>query len=53
MTADFDALGDVEVLADELRSSIEELVAAGGASGAEGLDERAQGADRPAIRTAE
>jgi hypothetical protein len=30
LVADFDALADVETLADELRSSIEELVAAAG-----------------------
>ena len=31
LTADYDALGDVEVLADELRGSVEEMVAAAGA----------------------
>src|SRR6516225_5263371 len=30
LTADYDALADVETLADELRSSIDELVAAAG-----------------------
>jgi diacylglycerol O-acyltransferase / wax synthase len=33
LTTDYDALADVEVLADELRSSIEELVAASGPVG--------------------
>ena len=33
LTADYDALSDVETLADELRSSIEELVAAAGPAG--------------------
>jgi WS/DGAT/MGAT family acyltransferase len=33
VTADYDALADVETLAAELRSSIEEMVGAGGASG--------------------
>ena len=34
LTADYDALSDVETLADELRSSIEELAAAAGPHGA-------------------
>ena len=33
LTADYDALADVETLADELRSSIDELVAAAGSPG--------------------
>ena len=33
LVADYDALADVEVLADELRSSIEELAAAAGGVG--------------------
>jgi hypothetical protein len=33
LVADFDALADVEVLADELRASLEELAAAAGISG--------------------
>ena len=33
LVGDFDALADLEVLADELRSAIEELAAAAGASG--------------------
>jgi hypothetical protein len=36
LTADFDAVADAETLADELRSSIEEIVAAAGAPGPHG-----------------
>jgi diacylglycerol O-acyltransferase / wax synthase len=36
LTADYDALSDVETLADELRSSIEELVAVAGPQGDDG-----------------
>jgi diacylglycerol O-acyltransferase / wax synthase len=36
LTADYDALSDVETLAEELRSSIDELVAAAGPAGAAG-----------------
>ncbi len=39
LTADYDALGDIDVLADELRSSVEEMAAAAGA--------QARGASRP------
>jgi diacylglycerol O-acyltransferase / wax synthase len=58
LTADYDALGDVETLAEELRSSIEELVAAAGppaggppAGGGPGVRPRA--AQRRAIRAVE
>jgi WS/DGAT/MGAT family acyltransferase len=44
LNADYDALADLEVLADELRASIEELVAAAGATPAQGAQ------DRPRVR---
>jgi diacylglycerol O-acyltransferase / wax synthase len=40
LNADYDALADLEVLADELRASIEELVAAAGASSEPGSARR-------------
>ncbi len=53
LTADYDALADVETLADELRSSIDELVAAAGSPG----QARSSGATgsprRPPVRTVE
>jgi hypothetical protein len=48
LTADFDALPDVETLADELRSSTEEIVAAAGAD--TGGRPRRTAPGRPAIR---
>ncbi len=48
LTTDYDALADVETLADELRSSIEELVAVAGPSGDGGEKPRAR--QRAAIR---
>jgi WS/DGAT/MGAT family acyltransferase len=38
LNADYDAMGDLEALADELRASIEELVAAAGESAAPGAE---------------
>jgi hypothetical protein len=44
LNADYDALADLEVLADDLRASIEELVAAAGATPEQGAQ------DRPRVR---
>jgi WS/DGAT/MGAT family acyltransferase len=49
LVADYDALSDVEVLADELRSSIEELAAAAGKPSGNGH----RGSRRRALRAAE
>jgi WS/DGAT/MGAT family acyltransferase len=49
LNADYDALPDLEVLADELRASIEELAAAAGADSADG----ARGRSRRPVRSAE
>jgi hypothetical protein len=54
LVADYDALADVEVLADELRASIEQLAAAAGVPGpdapaermADGVPDRRAGAAR-------
>ncbi len=46
LTADYDAMADVEMLAEELRSSIEELVAAAGPQGDDGTAERRRRAVR-------
>jgi len=48
LNADYDALGDVEALADELRASIEEIVAAAGVH----PSHRARAARRPTLRAA-
>jgi diacylglycerol O-acyltransferase len=48
LTSDYDALADLETLAEELRSSIEELVAAAGAPPARGRGRRRP--DRSAVR---
>jgi hypothetical protein len=53
LVGDYDALADLEVLADELRSSIDELAAAAGApatAGPEGEPARAAGEQAPAAR---
>ncbi len=50
LTADYDGLADVETLADELRSSIAELVAAAGAPGGEPRTESRSSRPR-AVRT--
>jgi diacylglycerol O-acyltransferase / wax synthase len=53
LVADFDALADLEVLAEELRSSIDELAAAAGApvtAGLEGDSARVSGEQAPAAR---
>jgi hypothetical protein len=52
LTADYDALADVETLVDELRSSIEELVAVAGAPEAPKPDGHRPTARRPAVRAA-
>jgi diacylglycerol O-acyltransferase len=49
LNADYDALPDLEALADELRASIEELVSAAGAVSANG----ARGQSRRPVRSAE
>jgi diacylglycerol O-acyltransferase len=49
LVADYDALADVEVLADELRSSIEELAAAAGTPTGNGH----RGSRRRAVRTSD
>jgi diacylglycerol O-acyltransferase len=53
LVADFDALPDLEALADELRSAIEELVAEAGAPGGNGRGGRPSGAGRRVIRAVE
>ena len=53
LVADFDALADLEVLAEELRSSIDELAAAAGApvtAGLEGDPACVSGEQAPAAR---
>ncbi len=49
LTADYDAMADVEMLAEELRSAIEELVAAAGPQG----DDSTAGRRRRAVRAVE
>jgi len=51
LTADYDALADVDTLAEELRSSIEELVAVAGPQGDDGGQPRPR--QRAAIRAVE
>ena len=51
LSADYDALTDLETLADELRSSIEEISAAG-TPPPDGRGGRARGSPRPAVSTA-
>lgn len=48
LVGDYDALADLETLADELRSSIDELAAAAGAPAAEPAGESARASTRPA-----
>jgi WS/DGAT/MGAT family acyltransferase len=52
LTADYDALADVDVLADELRAAIDELAAAAGTSGPEGRRGRRR-ARRPPVAAAD
>jgi hypothetical protein len=49
LNADYDAMPDLEALADELRASIDELAAAAGADSSDGTRERT----RSAVRSAE
>jgi hypothetical protein len=49
LNADYDAMPDLEALADELRASIEELAAAAGADSGDGSPDRT----RRAVRSAE
>jgi WS/DGAT/MGAT family acyltransferase len=49
LNADYDAMPDLEALADELRASIDELVAAAGADSSDGSRDRT----RSAVRSAE
>ena len=53
LVSDFDALADVEVLADELRSTIAELVAAAGVSSSDGIPAEAASAPTGALPTSE
>jgi diacylglycerol O-acyltransferase len=53
LVADYDALPDLELLADELRSAIEELAAEAGAPGGNGRGGRPNGAGRRVIRAVE
>jgi diacylglycerol O-acyltransferase len=53
LVADFDALSDLEVLADELRSAIEELAAEAGAPSGNGRGGRPDGERRRVIRAVE
>jgi diacylglycerol O-acyltransferase / wax synthase len=53
LTADYDALADVDTLAEELRSSIEELVAAAGPRGGAGSGARSRASRRRAVRAVE
>jgi len=53
LVSDFDALPDVEVLADELRSSIDELATAAGVSGSDGVPVEARTARTGALPTPE
>ncbi len=53
LVADFDAMPDLEALADELRSSIEELVAAAGADGTDAGGGRGARSGRSAVRAIE
>jgi hypothetical protein len=49
LNADYDAMPDLEALADELRASIDELAAAAGADSSDGTRERT----RSAVHSAE
>jgi WS/DGAT/MGAT family acyltransferase len=53
LTADYDALADVETLVDELRSSIDELAAAADAEGGISRDEGRSASRRPTVRVVE
>jgi diacylglycerol O-acyltransferase / wax synthase len=53
LTADYDALADVDTLAEELRSSIEELVAAAGPQGGTGPSASGTASGRRAVRAVE
>ena len=48
LSADYDAMPDLEALADELRASIDELAAAAGADSSDGTRERTRSAARSA-----
>jgi hypothetical protein len=51
LNADYDAMPDLEALADELRASIEELAAVAGADSSDGPRDRTR--PRSAVRSAE
>lgn len=53
LTADYDAVADVEDLADDLRSAIEELSAAASGSPGNGRRGRPRGSSKRAVRAAE
>jgi diacylglycerol O-acyltransferase / wax synthase len=53
LVADYDAVPDLEVLADELRSAIEELAAEAGVPSGNGRGHRANGSGRRVIRAVE
>ena len=53
LVSDFDALPDVEVLADELRHSIDELATAAGVGGSDGVPAEARTASIGALPTPE